>query len=204
MFDTYISTNEFYVLVAIVGYFAGSIPFGLILTKLAGGGDIRAIGSGSIGATNVLRTGRKGLAAATMALDASKGAIVVLLAHTQSVDLAAVAGFAAVIGHNFPIWLKFKGGKGVATSAGVLLAISWPVGVAIALTWLAVVALTRYSSVGALVSCAVLPLWAWLLSNEVVLWLAVILAVLGIARHHENIRRLLRGEESRIGRKRAG
>jgi glycerol-3-phosphate acyltransferase PlsY len=198
-----LSTNEVYVIAVIVGYLAGSIPFGLLLTKRFGAGDLRAIGSGSIGATNVLRTGRKGLAASTVLLDGGKGAVIVLLAMSQSVELAAVAGFAAVIGHNFPVWLKFKGGKGVATSAGVLFAISWPVGVACAVTWLTVVLLTRYSSLGALAACALSPLWAWLLSNEVVLVLAVILAVLGVARHHANIRRLLRGEESRIGQKHA-
>jgi acyl phosphate:glycerol-3-phosphate acyltransferase len=196
----HISTNMAFALAVVIGYLAGSIPFGLLLTKIAGVGDIRAIGSGSIGATNVLRTGRKGLAAATVALDAGKGAVVVLLAMSQTLELAAVAGLAAVVGHNFPVWLKFKGGKGIATSGGVLFAISWPVGTACTLTWLVVVVLTRYSSVGALAACATLPLWAWLLSNEVVIWLAVVLAVLGIARHHANIRRLLNGEESRIGR----
>ena len=204
MFDAYFSTGEAFALAAIVGYLAGSIPFGLILTKMCGAGDVRAIGSGNIGATNVLRTGRKGLAAATLLLDAAKGAVVVALGHSQSVDIAAVAGFAAVVGHNFPVWLKFNGGKGMATSAGVLLAIAWPVGLAVSLTWAAVVALTRYSSLAALVACAAAPVFAWWLSNAAVLVLAAALAVLGVARHHENIRRLLKGEESRIGQKRAG
>lgn len=204
MFDTNLSTEEFFVLVAVVGYLAGSIPFGLLLTKFIGGEDIRAIGSGNIGATNVLRSGRKGLAAATLLLDAAKGAIAVALAHILSVDLAAVAGLAAVVGHNFPIWLKFKGGKGVATTAGVLLAISWPVGLGFCLTWMVVAAVSRYSSLAALLALAAAPFYAALLSNQSVVILAALLAVLGIARHHENIRRLLRGEESRIGQKRAG
>lgn len=204
MFDTYISTDEAFLLAAVVGYLAGSIPFGLLLTRFIGGEDIRAIGSGNIGATNVLRSGRKGLAAATLLLDGVKGAVVVLLAHTQSVDLAAVAGLAAVLGHNFPIWLKFKGGKGVATTSGVLLAISWPVGLGFCLTWMAVAAVSRYSSLAALLALAAAPFYAALLSNQSVVFLAGLLAVLGIARHHENIRRLLRGEESRIGQKRAG
>jgi glycerol-3-phosphate acyltransferase PlsY len=197
-----LSTTTFYVVAAVVGYLAGSIPFGLILTRIAGAGDIRAIGSGNIGATNVMRTGRKGLAAGTLLLDALKGIAVVLLGATQSVDIAAIAGLAAVIGHNFPVWLKFKGGKGVATTVGVLLAISWPVGVAFCATWLGVFAVSRYSSLGALVALALAPVYAYLLSNVSVTVLAAILAVLGIARHHANIRRLLRGEESRFTRKR--
>lgn len=202
MFDSYLSTSEMFVLAAIVGYFAGSIPFGLILTRLAGTGDIRDIGSGNIGATNVLRTGRKGLAAATLLLDALKGVAVVLLGYTQSVDIAAVAGLAAVVGHNFPVWLRFHGGKGVATTIGVLLSISWPVGVAVCVTWLIVAAATRYSSLAALLALAASPFYAAWLSNQSVVILAALLAVLGIARHHTNIRRLLRGEESRIGQKR--
>jgi len=198
-----LSTTTFYVIAAIVGYLAGSVPFGLILTKIAGAGDIRAIGSGNIGATNVLRTGRKGLAAATLLLDGLKGVGVVLLGATQTVDIAAIAGLAAVIGHNFPVWLKFQGGKGVATTTGVLIAISWPVGLAFCTTWLVVFAATRYSSLAALVALAAAPLYSYLLSNISVVVLAGILATLGIARHHGNIRRLLRGEESRFVRKRA-
>jgi glycerol-3-phosphate acyltransferase PlsY len=203
VFDPYLTTNEFFILAAVIGYLAGSIPFGLILTKLAGAGDIRGIGSGNIGATNVLRTGRKGLAAATLLLDGFKGIAVVLLGYSQSVDIAAVAGLAAVLGHNFPVWLKFKGGKGVATTVGVLLAISWPVGLAAIATWTLVAAVSRYSSLAALLALASTPFYAAWLSNHSVTVLATILAVLGIVRHHANIRRLLRGEESRIGQKRA-
>ena len=198
-----LSTTGFYVIAAIVGYLAGSIPFGLLLTKIAGAGDIRAIGSGNIGATNVLRTGRKGLAAGTLLLDGLKGVAVVLLGATQSVDIAAIAGLAAVIGHNFPVWLKFNGGKGVATTTGVLIAISWPVGLAFCSTWILVFLLTRYSSLAALVALAAAPLYAYLFSNVSVVMLAVVLGALGIVRHHANIRRLLRGEESRFVRKRA-
>ena len=203
MFASYLSTNEVFVLTAIAGYLAGSIPFGLILTKLSGAGDIRSIGSGNIGATNVLRTGRKGLAAATLLLDGLKGVAVVLLAATQNVDVAAIAGFFAVIGHNFPVWLKFKGGKGVATTSGVLLAISWPVGLAFCGTWIAIAALSRYSSVAALVALGAAPFYASVFSNVSVTIMAGLLSLLGIARHHTNIRRLLRGEESRIGQKHA-
>jgi glycerol-3-phosphate acyltransferase PlsY len=197
------STIDFFVIAAFVGYVAGSIPFGLLLTKIAGAGDIRAIGSGNIGATNVLRTGRKGLAAGTLLLDALKGAAVVLLGATQSVDIAAVAGLAAVLGHNFPVWLKFKGGKGVATTVGVLIAISWPVGAALCSTWLAVFAISRYSSLAALIALAASPFYAYFMSNISVTILAAILGALGIVRHHANIRRLLRGEESRFTRKRS-
>ncbi len=197
-----LSTPSFYVIAAIVGYLAGSIPFGLLLTKIAGAGDIRAIGSGNIGATNVLRTGRKGLAAGTLLLDGLKGVAVVLLGATQSVEIAAIAGLAAVLGHNFPVWLKFKGGKGVATTTGVLIAISWPVGLAFCSTWILIFVTTRYSSLAALVGLAAVPLYAYLFSNVSVVALTVVLATLGIVRHHANIRRLLRGEESRFGRKR--
>lgn len=203
MFDSYMSTREFFIFAAVIGYLAGSVPFGLILTKLFGAGDLRAIGSGNIGATNVLRTGRKGLAAATLLLDGLKGALVVLLGATQNIDVAAVAGIAAVAGHNFPVWLKFKGGKGVATTVGVLLAASLPVGAAFCGTWIAVAVLSRYSSLAALVALAASPFYALWMSNPSVTVMATILAILGIARHHANIRRLLRGEESRIGQKQA-
>lgn len=190
-----------FALTVVVSYLVGSIPFGLLLTKIAGAGDLRAIGSGNIGATNVLRTGRKGLAALTMILDVLKGVVVVLIAKRWHLDLGVTAAFFAVIGHNFPIWLRFKGGKGVATTFGVMVAISWPVGLAGGATWLAVLLITRISSLGALAALATVPFYAWWLSSESVVLLASMLAVLGIVRHHANIRRLLAGEEGRIGRK---
>jgi len=183
------------------GYLLGSIPFGLLLTQLAGLGDIRAIGSGNIGATNVLRTGRKGLAAATLLLDGLKGAVAVLIFVVLGPpDAAYWAGFGAVIGHLFPVWLGFKGGKGVATSYGVLIAIAWPVGLAAGAIWIVVAAVSRKSSLAALVSFAVAPLLALALADGRVVVLSAAIAVLVIARHHENIRRLLSGTEPRIGR----
>jgi len=190
--------SQIHLLTALLAYLAGSIPFGLVLTKLTGAGNLRDIGSGNIGATNVLRTGRKGIAAATLILDAAKGAVAVLIAHQFSLDLAIIAGLFAVFGHNFPIWLKFKGGKGVATTLGVLLAISWQVGLLAIGTWLVTAALLRFSSLSALLALAASPFYAWYIAGEQIAVLAAILAVLGIARHHENIRRLMSGEESKI------
>ncbi|MCR6631046.1 MAG: glycerol-3-phosphate 1-O-acyltransferase PlsY [Magnetospirillum sp.] len=189
-----------FVLAAIGGYLLGSVPFGLVLTRMAGLGDIRQIGSGNIGATNVLRTGRKGLALATLLLDGGKGAIAVGLAwalfgHTAML----VAGFAAVLGHNFPVWLKFKGGKGVATTLGTLMAAAWPVGLAACATWLVVAALFRISSLSALVALALSPVYAWFLRGPETALMAAGLAVLGFIRHKANILRLLKGEEPRIG-----
>ncbi|MDV7341671.1 glycerol-3-phosphate 1-O-acyltransferase PlsY [Terasakiella sp. A23] len=187
---------------ALMGYLLGSIPFGLLLTRLFNAGDLRQIGSGNIGTTNVLRTGRKGLAAATLLLDGGKGAVAVLLAgYWYAPDAAIVAGLLAVFGHNFPMWLRFKGGKGVATTLGVLLALSWPAGVATCLTWLVVAVAFRYSSLSALVAFAASPIYMYFLGDENKAVLAVLLAVLGIARHHENIKRLMAGEESKIGQK---
>ena len=183
------------------GYLLGSIPFGLLLTQLAGLGDIRAIGSGNIGATNVLRTGRKGLAAATLLLDGLKGAVAVLIFLVLGPPGAEYwAGFGAVIGHLFPVWLGFKGGKGVATSYGVLIAIAWPVGLAAGAIWIVVAAVSRMSSLASLVSFVVAPLLALALADGRVVVLSAAIAVLVIARHHENIRRLLSGTEPRIGR----
>ena len=182
------------------GYLLGSIPFGLVLTRIAGLGDIRAIGSGNIGTTNVLRTGRKGLAAATLLLDGGKGAAAVLIAGLWGPDTALAAGFGALLGHLFPVWLTFKGGKGVATALGVLLAIGWPVGVAACLTWLAVALLFRLSSLSALVSLALSPVFAWLFMKDLQLvQFMAFIAVLVWLKHHANIRRLLKGEEPRIG-----
>jgi acyl phosphate:glycerol-3-phosphate acyltransferase len=188
-----------FILAAALAYLLGSIPFGLVLTRLAGYGDIRRIGSGNIGATNVLRTGSKRLAALTLLLDLAKGAVAVLVARRFGPDMAALAAVFVFLGHLYPVWLGFKGGKGVATAGGVVLAYAWPVGLAALATWLAAAVATRYSSLAALTACALAPLYAWLITRdmratEVILALAVIV----ILRHHANIRRLLRGEESRI------
>jgi len=186
----------------VLGYLLGSVPFGLVLTRLAGLGDLRAQGSGNIGATNVLRTGRKDLAAATLILDAGKGAAAVLVAGLWGPDMALMAAYGAVLGHLFPVWLKFKGGKGVATTLGVHLALAWPMGAAACATWLLVAAVTRYSSLAALISLAAAPGFAWwLLGNLQTVQYAGVIAVLVWLRHHENIRRLLTGRESRIGQR---
>jgi acyl phosphate:glycerol-3-phosphate acyltransferase len=187
---------------ALLGYLFGSIPFGLILTSAAGLGDIRRIGSGNIGATNVLRTGNKGLAAATLLLDAAKGAVAVLIAAwAAGPDGILWAGIGAVVGHAFPVWLGFKGGKAVATSYGVLIAAAWPVGLCAGAVWLIVSATTRVSSVAALASFAAAPILAAVLASAGVVKLALVIAVLVFARHHTNIRRLLAGTEPRIGHK---
>ena len=184
----------------LLGYVFGSVPFGLLLTRAAGLGDIRAIGSGSIGATNVLRTGKKGLAAATVLLDGGKGAAAVLIAlAVAGHDAALWAGLGAVLGHLFPVWLRFKGGKGVATGYGVLIAAAWPVGLAAGAVWLIVAALLRVSSLAGLVSFALAPFLAWALGDPDIATLAAAIAVLVFVRHHANIRRLLAGTEPRIG-----
>ncbi len=189
----------------LLGYLFGSIPFGLLLTRAAGLGDIRAIGSGNIGATNVLRTGNKGLAATTLLLDALKGAIPVILAGLLAGrDAALWAGLGAVLGHLFPIWLRFRGGKGVATSYGVLIAAAWPVGLAAGAVWLIAAALLRRSSLAGLISFAVAPFLAWTLADSGAVKLALAIAVLVYARHHANIRRLLAGTEPRIGQHSSG
>ena len=186
------------------GYLLGSIPFGLIATRIGGAGDIRKVGSGNIGATNVLRTGRKDLALITLLGDGGKGAVAVLLARflLHSEDLAMIAGGAAFLGHIFPVWLKFKGGKGVATFFGVLLAAAWPVGLLACATWLVMALVFRISSLSALTAAALSPLFVFLLDRpHAYLYLAAFMAVLVFIRHHENIRRLLKGEEPRIGKK---
>ncbi len=187
----------------LLGYLLGSIPFGLLLTRAAGLGDIRKVGSGNIGATNVLRTGRKGLAAATLLLDALKGVVAVLIAQ-QIGQLAAVGAAAgAVLGHMFPVWLGFKGGKGVATTLGVMWGLSWLVGAIACAAWLLFAALFRYSSLAALLSVVVAAIAAWFLTAPAVATLLTFLVPLVWARHHENIGRLLKGIEPKIGQRKA-
>jgi glycerol-3-phosphate acyltransferase PlsY len=190
------------ILVCLLGYLLGSIPFGLLLTRIAGLGDIRGIGSGNIGATNVLRTGRKGLAAVTLILDAIKGAAAILIARALlwDQDTALFAGLAAVLGHLFPVWLTFKGGKGVATGLGVLIAASLPVGLAACATWLVVAAIARTSSLASLAAFTAAPIVALILEEFSLVKLAFTIAVLVFVRHQANIRRLIAGTEPRIGR----
>ena len=185
----------------VLGYLLGSIPFGLVLTKLAGTGDLRSIGSGNIGATNVLRTGRKDLAVATLLLDAVKGTVAVLIALQFSRELAIIAGLGSFIGHVHPVWLKFKGGKGVATFLGLVIALHWPSALVFVAAWLATAYLTRYSSAGALVASLAVPvsLMVFGLQNEAELFVA--LAILLWFRHADNIRRILSGTEGKIGQK---
>jgi glycerol-3-phosphate acyltransferase PlsY len=185
----------------LLGYLLGSIPFGLLLTRAAGLGDIRKVGSGNIGATNVLRTGRKGLAAATLLLDALKGVVAVLIAD-QVGQLAAVGAAAgAVLGHMFPVWLSFKGGKGMATALGVTWGLSWPVGAIACAAWLVFAAAFRYSSLATLLSIVVAAIAAWFLTDPRAAMLLTLLAPLVWVRHHENIARLLNGTESKIGQR---
>jgi glycerol-3-phosphate acyltransferase PlsY len=184
----------------LLGYLLGSVPFGLILTRFAGLGDIRRIGSGSIGATNVLRTGNKRLAAATVLLDGLKGAVAVLLGFGPPGG-ALWAGIGAVLGHDFPVWLGFRGGKGVATAYGVLIAAAWPVGLCAGAVWIVTAAVGRISSLAALVSFALAPVLAALLADATIVKLTLVLAVLVFIRHHTNIRRLIAGIEPRIGQK---
>jgi acyl phosphate:glycerol-3-phosphate acyltransferase len=192
-----------HVLVALaLGYLLGSIPFGLLLTRAAGLGDIRAIGSGNIGATNVLRTGRKGLAAATLILDAVKGLAAVLICATFGPLSAIGATIGAVLGHMFPVWLRFKGGKGVATTLGVMWGLSWPVGAISCAAWLLIAAVFRYSSLAALLSIVIGAIAAWLIVGDWRIALAItVLVPLVWVRHHENIARLLKGTESKIGQR---
>ncbi len=187
---------------AVVGYLLGSIPFGLVLTKTMGLGNLREIGSGNIGATNVLRTGSKGAAAATLLLDGAKGAVAVLLARAMAgEDAAQIAALAAFIGHCFPVWLGFKGGKGVATFLGLMLALAWPVGLLACATWLATAVISRISSLSALVAASWSTLWCLVVGQGQVFVLTLLLALLIIWRHRENLARLKAGTEPRIGRK---
>jgi glycerol-3-phosphate acyltransferase PlsY len=187
-------------LAAVLGYLLGSIPFGVLIARALGLGDLRSIGSGNIGATNVLRTGNKAAAAATLVLDAAKGAVAVLAARALAGEAAAmVAGFAAFLGHCFPVWLGFKGGKGVATFLGLTTALAWPAGLAACATWLATAAAFRFSSLAALVAAASIPAWLAAFGRPDAVLFGLALAALVFARHHANIRRLLAGTEPRIG-----
>lgn len=192
---------ELYLCIAAFGYFMGSVPYGLLLTRLAGMGDIRSIGSGNIGATNVLRTGNKTLAAATLLLDGMKGFFAVFLVGLVVHHGLLLAGLAAVLGHLFPVWLGFKGGKGVATGFGVFYAISWPLGVICCLVWALVAFTLRYSSLSALIACAIAPIVALPLRGALPAEAVLIISALIYWKHRPNIRRLLRGEEPRIGQK---
>ena len=183
---------------AIIGYLLGSIPFGLVLTRIAGLGDIRRIGSGSIGATNVLRTGNKAIAALTLALDLGKGVAAVLIGAIWGPMAALAAAGAVIVGHMFPVWLGFRGGKGVATALGVLLVIAWQVALIAAALWLLTAVVFRYSSLGALVAAVSCVILALIFTDQARTILIAGIAVLVILRHHENIRRLLAGTESRI------
>ncbi len=183
----------------IAAYLVGSIPFGLLLAKAAGKGDIRQIGSGNIGATNVLRTGSKGLAAAVALLDIGKGLAAVVAAHVWFPEAVSVAALAAVIGHCFPVWLRFRGGKGVATNAGVSFGLGWPIGVAYAVVWFGVLALTRISSLAGMSAVVAAAIAAALLGYERFVPVLALIALLVICLHRANIARLLKGEEPRIG-----
>ena len=187
----------------VAGYLLGSIPFGIVITRAMGLGDLRKIGSGNIGATNVLRTGNKKAAALTLVLDGGKGAVAVLLARAFAApDAVQLAALAAFVGHCFPVWLGFRGGKGVATFLGIWLALAPMVGIACCATWLVAAALSRISSVGALAAAALSPVWALLFGAETAVVLAVLLLGLILIRHWQNIRRLRDGSEPRIGARR--
>jgi acyl phosphate:glycerol-3-phosphate acyltransferase len=200
----FVTSQGMLLLTAVLAYLLGSVPFGVLVTRAVGLGDLRAIGSGNIGATNVLRTGNKGAALATLLLDGAKGAVAVLLARwLVAEDAAQVAGLAAFLGHLYPVWLGFKGGKGVATFLGVLLGLNWLVGGAVCLTWLVIAVWSRTSSIAALVAAASAGLWIIVLSDGSILILTLILTVFVYMRHAENLKRLKAGTEPRIGQKKA-
>jgi glycerol-3-phosphate acyltransferase PlsY len=188
----------------LLGYLLGSIPFGLLLTRAGGAGDLRAIGSGNIGATNVLRTGRKGLAAATLLLDMAKGAAAVLAIDALFPGTAMLGGLAAVIGHCYPVWLKFRGGKGVATLMGVVLALSWPSGLVYAGVWLAMLAIFRISSLAGMTAAISAPVSAAFFDRAELVLMLLALALIVVWKHRENIDRLLSGTEPKVGRKKDG
>ena len=190
-----------WVFALLLGYALGSIPFGLLLAKAAGKGDIRRIGSGNIGATNVLRTGNKGLAAAVLLLDAAKGFAAVWLAWRYWPEAAGAAGLGAVLGHCFPAWLRFKGGKGVATALGVCLGLAWPIGAAYAAVWLTVLAISRVSSLGGMSAVVAAPIAAALLGRTELVPVLAAIAVIVLFQHRENLARLRAGTEPKVGRK---
>jgi len=190
-----------WLLALLLGYLIGSVPFGIILTRLTGAGDLRSIGSGNIGATNVLRTGRKGLAAATLLLDLGKGLAAVLLARWLYPEFVEQAAIGAFMGHCFPVWLRFNGGKGVATLAGISLGIAWPIGAAYAATWLGILAITRISSLAGMTAAVSAPIAAYATGNGDFVKALAGIAVVVLILHRENIARLLAGEEPRVGAK---
>ncbi|WP_027166266.1 glycerol-3-phosphate 1-O-acyltransferase PlsY [Mesorhizobium sp. WSM3224] len=190
-----------YVIALVFGYLLGSIPFGLLITRAAGLGDVRNIGSGNIGATNVLRTGNKGLAAATLLLDALKGTAAALIAGHFSSDFGLLAGFGAFLGHLFPVWLGFKGGKGVATYLGVLLGLAWQGMLVFAVVWLAMAFLFRYSSLAALTAAVVVPVALYFVSTPQIAGLFALMSLIVFIKHRANISRLLAGTEGKIGAK---
>ncbi len=185
------------------GYLLGSVPFGLVLTRAAGMGDIRAIGSGNIGATNVLRTGNKGLALATLLLDGFKGTLAVLIAAHFGVEPGYAAGLAAFLGHLFPVWLGFKGGKGVATGLGVFFGAAWPLGAVACLTWLTVALITRYSSLAAIITFCFAPVYGFIFGGPELAGLCLVIAALVFWKHQANLARLRAGTEPKIGKKAA-
>jgi glycerol-3-phosphate acyltransferase PlsY len=187
-----------YVVAAIGGYLAGSIPFGMVLTRLAGQGDIRNVGSGNIGATNVLRTGSKPLAVATLLCDLLKGTLPVLIALNFDLNAGIIAGIASFIGHIFPVWLKFNGGKGVATYLGAVLGLSWPAALGFCGVWLAVAVIFRRSSLAGLTASALVPLWAYLSGSPLLIWPFALMAAIIFFTHRANIARLLQGREPKI------
>jgi acyl phosphate:glycerol-3-phosphate acyltransferase len=199
---TAMSDDAFLVVALLLGYLLGSIPFGLVLTRLAGTEDLRSIGSGSIGATNVLRTGRKGIAAATLIGDALKGTVaVVICGYFGGPNAAMLAAFGAFLGHLYPVWLKFRGGKGVATYIGVLIGLFWPAAIVFCVLWLATAATTRYSSLSALIAAFVTPLFLWWFGHPALASLFVVMTLLMFYAHRENIKRLQAGTEGKIGQK---